>query len=1447
MAEQEPSQTIPETSETSGFNASEDSQQAKDMLEILNNYLQSNPGDAESLIINEDGQENEELVTKIEQSIPSDEQSEKTPLIASFIDYLKKPISFEIFYQFMKISPEIEETLKAKKINILKAIEIIKVIINPTSAMDGIFDSNFLELITNAVQKLYYIFSEEEPIGVALKYEFMTDFLRALLVLMLDELSENDIVEMNAQLEILEGISITWRKYGNSPEYLGESESHIFGDFTLREIPGYLDFITSFAIETYNSNDDEEPQTETPTGEGLPTDSSEQQEVKRTDDVPVAVAVPVVKAPKSWAQSWDELHKNFGDIVAPQTPKKSPILRVGGNKYRKSKKRNQKKPNKRSKKQTGGAGQPVRGIKNFAAESPLGSKTLLVWATKFGFTGVARYGAHIESPLAFKQIQEADLPQSADLFGTKIINSLSAFNDAIIHDKTIGEANKAKWKTFIDVYVKNANLQGLEAKATSMINLELSGHMAAEAAALRNKLNKLELEEEEQAGDENSPDYWKNIMKNIEKRKTILKTLETQTVDDDGDFEKPISLIEHNITEDDITDDNGATIIPGGEYTKVYRNKKDFRAQRKEYLKWLWLESTSAQVVDAIINRFTKGSGGEGAITYYDEEFKKQTESFLDSKGYKTHMEHYQQLGFNNSKIAIEIAANPQAFGIMGNFIVELSRTKDETNDALSTFVAQPLAQKLAEFDAEQLLGSGHVTDVLNSPISAATSLYVAYKLSNLAKEGTEKILGPNGKKSFLPMAAQATVGAATAVGMFKGVMPNVAPVAGYFLRPIADKIGQDIVDLPLTDATILAGGVFGYYLGKWQGERIGRYFDKPGEQSSANIWAKNLGRVGAGVGSLGGGFFLRALLTESAGKAIINGNAYLLKALKMLPYSEFIGNYIGIANEMYFFYFFARIVPQMINKYFFGIKGNVKLKTPTFSGILPSIEIPISKELVFEIVGMVILYASLWIITGGLGPLGVIVTSGSHIMSQLRLWGIIASLFGYSFNYAMIKYKSSGWIAYVSSTEYSWPAFAPFTKIMEKYNKRMDEAYQFMTHGVNYGKGTDIDWNTAQGTKGAKFDLKPPTFATCANGTTRLNPDAQGNFDISQCGTAVPDESYSAMMAYRAIFTSAVAGFEVFNAYYKISTDNLKSSGEIRQEVEKTLGELRKNEEQYTFTVDKLKVAFNAISGFDGSDDPPYIRKFKNMTKDFQESQAKLLDAQEKIARFFENAKRNLGADVDRAQREKLQQQSMEQARTLQQEELKLKKDLAIRQEELQRELADSQKEHEKQLAAQQEKVQRELAKQAEQSRLSAAAIAAAGIPQTQAASSSPSSSSSSSSSSPSSSSSSPPSVAFPLYTDLMRDIKERNSVGIATALLDNGINISSIKTELEKKGIFKAVLAQYNEQLAVRDQRPSSGHSSGIQLAETIAQQRKQARLGGKTKRSKKQKKGKRTRRNK
>jgi len=325
------------------------------------------------------------------------------------------------------------------------------------------------------------------------------------------------------------------------------------------------------------------------------------------------------------------------------------------------------------------------------------------------------------------------------------------------------------------------------------------------------------------------------------------------------------------------------------------------------------------------------------------------------------------------------------------------------------------------------------------------------------------------------------------------------------------------------------------------------------------------------------------------------------------------------------------------------------------------------------------------------------------------------------------------------------------------------------------------------------------------------------------------------------------VAGFEVFNAYYKISTDNLKSSGEIRQEVEKTLGELRKNEEQYTFTVDKLKVAFNAISGFDGSDDPPYIRKFKNMTKDFQESQAKLLDAQEKIARFFENAKRNLGADVDRAQREKLQQQSMEQARTLQQEELKLKKDLAIRQEELQRELADSQKEHEKQLAAQQEKVQRELAKQAEQSRLSAAAIAAAGIPQTQAASSSPSSSSSSSSSSPSSSSSSPPSVAFPLYTDLMRDIKERNSVGIATALLDNGINISSIKTELEKKGIFKAVLAQYNEQLAVRDQRPSSGHSSGIQLAETIAQQRKQARLGGKTKRSKKQKKGKRTRRNK
>jgi len=1469
MSEQEPSKTIPgtsETSKTSGFNASEDSQQAKDMLEILNNYLQSNPGDAESLIINEDGQANEELVTKIEQSIPQQEQSEKTPLIASFIDYLKKPISFEIFYQFMKISPEIEETLKAKKINILKAIEIIKVIINPTSAMDGIFDSNFLELITNAVQKLYYIFSEEEPIGVALKYEFMTDFLRALLVLMLDELSENDIVEMNAQLEILEGISITWRKYGNSPEYLGESESHIFGDFTLREIPGYLDFITSFAIETYNSNDDEEPQTETPTGEGLPTDSSEQQEVKRTDDVPVAlpVAVPVVKAPKSWAQSWDELHKNFGDIVAPQTPKKPQILRVGGKKYKKSKKRNQKKPNKRSKKQTGGAGQPVRGIKNFAAESPLGSKTLLAWATRFGFTGVARYGAHIESPLAFKQIQEADLPQSADLFGTKIINSLSAFNDAIIHDKTIGEANKAKWKTFIDVYVKNANLQGLEAKATSMINLELSGHMAAEAAALRNKLNKLELEEEEQTGDENSPDYWKNKMKNIEKRKTILKTLETQTVDDDGDFEKPISLIEHNITEDDITDDNGATIIPGGEYTKVYRNKKEFRAQRKEYLKWLWLESTSAQVVDAIINRFTKGDGGAGAITYYDEEFKKQTENFLDSKAYKTHMEHYQQLGFNTSKIAIEIAANPQAFGIMGNFIVELSKTKDETNNALSTFVAQPLAQKLAEFDAEQLLGSGHVTDVLNSPISAATSLYVAYKLSNLAKEGTEKILGPNGKKSFLPMAAQATVGAATAVGMFKGVMPNVAPLAGYFLHPIANKIGQDIVDLPLTDATILAGGVFGYYLGKWQGERIGRYFDKPGEQSSANILAKNLGRVGAGVGSLGGGFFMRALLTESAGKAIINGNAHLLKALKMLPYSEFIGNYIGIANEMYFFYFFARIVPQMINKYFFGIKGNVKFTTPTLSGILPSIEIPISTELVFEIVGMVILYASLWIITGGLGPLGVIVTSGSHIMSQLRLWGIIASLFGLPFNYAVIKYKTGNYFSWF--TEYSWLTFAPFTKIMEKYNKRMDEAYQVMTTGVNYGKGTDIDWIAAKGTKGAidvnkhkfgvdyaKFDLKSPTVATCANGSTVLKPDAQGNFDISQCGTAVPDESYSAMMAYRAIFTSAVAGFEVFNAYYKISTDNLKSSGEIRQEVEKTLDELRKNEEQYTFTVDKLKVAFNAISGFDGSDDPPYIRKFKNMTKDFQESQAKLLDAQEKIARFFENAKRNLGADVDRAQREKLQQQSMEQARTLQQEELKLKKDLAIRQADLQRELADSQKEHEKQIAAQQADLQRELAKQAEQSRLAAATITAAGIPQTQAASLP---------------TASPPSSSLPeatlgrgaltsavtFHPNLTKAIKGKNSIGIAAALLNNEIDISDIKSELDEKGIYDDVLAQYNEQLvqkqaervAAREAAQREGDQQGPRRR-LNAKKAGGAFGGKKTKRSRKQKKGKHTRRNK
>ena len=103
----------------------------------------------------------------------------------------------------------------------------------------------------------------------------------------------------------------------------------------------------------------------------------------------------------------------------------------------------------------------------------------------------------------------------------------------------------------------------------------------------------------------------------------------------------------------------------------------------------------------------------------------------------------------------------------------------------------------------------------------------------------------------------------------------------------------------------------------------------------------------------------------------------------------------------------------------------------------------------------------------------------------------------------------------------------------------------------------------------------------------------------------------------------------------------------------------------------------------------------------------------------------------------------------------------------------------------------------------------------------------------------------------DLITVINRGKPNEIANALISSGINISSIKKELEEEGLYNDVMSSLNrQQQQLQQQQSSNGQSTSIQLSLTSAQPRRLAgnRSGGKkTKRSKKQKKGKRTRRNK
>ena len=1387
MSEQEPSKTIPGTSgtsETSGFNASEDSQQAKDMLEILNNYLKTNPGDAESLIINEDGQANEELVTKIEQSIPQDKQSEKTPLIASFIDYLKT------------------QPLEDKKCELKKAVYYLKIIINP---LEALLNEEFISTIFDGILKLINLFIMNNPTLRALYLEFLADCMRVLTLLFVTDINEDDMIGINTYIKTMELTAMTLRAYSKSEEYLNGEEPNPMSDFKLTDLPNYMDTLVLLLTEIvppFNKTTQPEPTTS--------QESYAQQEAATADDVPVAVPAPVVKASKNWSQSWDELHKNFGDIVAPMPKPKAQILTVGGNKYRKSKKRNQKKPNKRSKKQIGGTGtgsnRTTQNTKNVRESKPLGSRMLLSWFAASPLSRpIAELAIDKDSIERLKTVETSPQGNTLAVYEKQLVK----FNDAIINDETLGEENRKKWETLMDGY----SAQYFTDRSFAVIYSQQMQELAFV--------------------------YAQNVL-----AKEVLSAPGGKLTEEqqDASIEETLKNFKDNVDYKNMTN---FSITRKG-VTTSYTDTTDYMTKSTMTLKDLWDKEMELRIQNVKKEYLTLGEKGVKAFKEPYGFLQKGTEDiFKKGKGYSSQKQSLFMLIASASGIKLETTISPYS-GAYGGYLVNYSKEQLGQLDTLM----QQFADYLQTASNESGL-DGYIKGVLEGVKSSAPSVYQGTidSVSSAIQNPASALLTTAGgfmigynvgtfiKDQFKIKGQTGDIVELSAAGLGAAV--------GFSINNAATFLTVLAYDQPLFAIFSIAAACLGY------NAAFKIYESTLSGKGQYNKYVPQfLGVIGAGC-YVGGGMVLKDNF-DSIIKLIgitVNSNPGSAAAVNAVLTNATAAAFPVWLEMFSTVFIYGVAIPFIIGYLYERFSKNKSAEPADWLNYLLS---KILKIVAQYIVTMLLYTLLAQFLTTGAGVMGV---AGAISYAGYYSW-VLTPVFS-----TFLLSWATSWFTYFRWWELKIPYLSTSGPGLSGQSQPV-MLYEWLPNSVRHDiwmqdavKNADalngVIWETAKIDQGKWAQLQDPNaylnaalpgeyYKTALNpGTGNMEPGMiingkfitpikgdssflvnAGDITSPNAGTTLGVPQSTAKTEYQSAWDwlkqmrskvtlgvcAAGAGISATFLTYEYTSNASDLNGDIKN----TLDYLHTQSETYEFSFTKLEEYIQKKFKEDG--DVP--NEFKTLIKDMEimsKANSQMLDTQLRFKELIQTKIDNVIKSWAITEASKTGSKQVEA--TL--------------------------KAAEKTAAASKESATamgKALASAIVEEKTAQTSSATAGPPQIQSAPPQMQAASLPTTASP------PTTAAGTLPPDLTKAIKGKNSVGIATTLLDNGINISSIEQQLNNKGIYEDVLAQYNEQLAARDNkavRPSP--TTGLR------QRQPQGHGGKKTKRSRKQKKRKHTRRNK
>jgi hypothetical protein len=462
--------------------------------------------------------------------------------------------------------------------------------------------------------------------------------------------------------------------------------------------------------------------------------------------------------------------------------------------------------------------------------------------------------------------------------------------------------------------------------------------------------------------------------------------------------------------------------------------------------------------------------------------------------------------------------------------------------------------------------------------------------------------------------------------------------------------------------------------------------------------------------------------------------------------------------------------------------------------------------------------------------PARVLWTIFNHMLSlaPFKMYAGVQGISGYMWpgNWLWLSKYKPGWFStdIGAANEIIGPSIQ---QLGERADIRMGEGYDRMTKGHDYGSGTDFDWAKARGKKNplAATDVRGKDY-----GVFELKKATEKQ--LYEQGTQIPlvDATYKCMRGMRAWLALCGSLFYVYSGVTSVINDEIYDASDLNKELEKRMDALHNEESKYDFTLDKLNTLYESIVGKD-SDLPPDVKKFIKIMND-------LRDSREKITSAMSQAKKNIQSEVQTI----LSQMSMQQKDELQKAALEVQREIGLKNAQATREAAEIGAAATREAAETQASAFLQGAQlQAEATRDGRMESKASGVTQAQAQAQAQEE--------PTSRTLQPTShlpETGALPKNLKRAIKNTQASTIASELLNAGIDISSIRTELDEKGIYYDVESQLNQ--LKQNSAPAPAQREGEQQGLRHRKQFQQPHSGGKkTKRSKKQKKGKRTRRNK